>query len=156
MISKKRLRDIRDVAILSGILLSLLYSVFLSTVNYLEPTEVGVELNVATGAIRLQDHAGWHVRQPWVLLSVIDGRPQRVCLTSSAHAAQNCKLVEFVPSAYREFVAVEGFRFYWWSNRFSINLGYREEYRGMRDVLRGYAFSAEHYPFIRVLKEYSE
>jgi hypothetical protein len=80
--------------------------------------------------------------------------PQRLCLTSSAHAAVNCRLVQFVPEHYRQFLAIEGFRWYWWSNRFSFNLGYREEYRGFKDVLRGYAFSSQQYQFILILREY--
>lgn len=124
--------------------------------NYLDSYEVGLTWNVVTGETKLQNRAGWHLRKPWVLVSTIDTRPQRVCITSSAHAAVNCRLVQFVPAAYRDFVAVEGFRWYWWSNRISFNTGYKEEYRGFRDVLRGYAFSAEQYPFIRVLKNYQE
>ena len=144
------------LALVGGVVLLALMVLKLATVNYLEPTEIGLEWNMVTGQADIQDRAGWHLRAPWVLLSEIDGRPQRVCLTSSAHAAQNCRLVEFVSGEYRAFIATEGFRFYWWSNRFSVNFGYSEEYRGMRDVLRGYAFSAEHYPFVRVLKEYAQ
>lgn len=124
--------------------------------NYLDSYEVGLTWNVVTGETALQNRAGWHRRAPWVLVSKIDTRPQRVCITSAAHAGKNCKLVQFVPVFYREFVATEGFRWYWWSNRFSYNSGYPEEYRGFRDVLRGYAFSAQQYPFVRVLKDYQE
>lgn len=144
---------VRLIAFGTAILLILIVS-FNACFNYLDSYEIGLTWNFVTGETKLQDHAGWHVRKPWILVSTIDTRPHRVCLTSSGHAASNCRLVQFVPSAYREFIATEGFRWYWWSNRFSFNSGYDEEYRGFRDVLRGYAFSAERYPFIRVLKDY--
>ncbi len=72
----------------------------------------------------------------------------------SAGRGYSAKLVQFQPDAWREFVAIEGFRYYWWANRFSLNFGYSEEYRGMRDILRGYAYSPKSYTFIKVLEEY--
>lgn len=41
-------------------------------------------------------------------------------------------------------------------NRFSFNGSYPEEYRGWRDVMRGYAYSTKRYPFIKILEEYKE
>jgi hypothetical protein len=125
-----------------------------TTVTYLEPGEAGITWNPFTGAIELQPHAGIYVTPPWVFQTTIDVRPQRVCLTSSAHAAANCRLVQFDTRYYRDFIATEGWRWYWWSNRFSFNSGYHETYRGWRDVERGYAFAAQPYPFIHVLTEY--
>lgn len=129
---------------------------FAACFNYNDPQEVGLTWNMVSGKVELQERQGWHARPPWVLVTTIDTRPQRVCITSSAHAAVNCRLVAFNTAAHKEFVAVEGFRWYWWSNRFSFNSGYREEYRGFRDVLRGYAFSSEQYSFIQVLEEYEQ
>jgi hypothetical protein len=79
----------------------------------------------------------------------------RVCITSASRGF-NCKLVQFVPSDYREFVAVQGFSYYWWANRISFNSGYSEEYRGMRDLMRGYTYSVKQYPFIKILEDYPE
>jgi hypothetical protein len=124
------------------------------SVNYLENTEVGLTWNPLTGEKDIQQRAGWHITPPWVLETTIGTNPVRLCLTSSAHAAVNCRLVQFVPGEYRSLLEVEGFGWYWWSNRLSFNSGYSEEYRGVRDVLRGYAFSSQQYPFIHVLREY--
>jgi len=74
----------------------------------------------------------------------------------SSGKVANAKLVQFDPEHWEEFVKVEGWRYYWWSNRISFNLGYREEYRGWRDVMRGYGYSAKKYPFIKVLEEFVE
>ena len=126
----------------------------IGTVNYLEPIEVGLTWNPLTGERGLQKRAGWHLTPPWVMESTVSTSPERLCLTSATHSAVNCRLVQFVPEHYRDFLEVEGFRWYWWSNRFSFNSGYHEEYRGVRDVLRGYAFSSQQYQFIRVLREY--
>ena len=131
-------------------LVSTFYLVF---VNHTEQTEVGLAWNRITGDIWLQDRAGWKFSEPWVAVSRIDIRPIRVCVTSSGRGF-NCKLVRFQPVAYLEFVETQGFRYYWLSNRISFNFGYDEEYRGMKDILRGYAYSAKKYSFISVIDDY--
>lgn len=123
--------------------------------NHVDQYEAGIAWNFATGDM-WQQEAGFHLTMPWVLVTDVDTRPQRVCITSAGHAAFNCKLVQFRPAAWREFIRVEGWRYYWFANRLSLNVGYREEYRGFRDILRGYAFSAERYQFIDVLEDYEK
>lgn len=135
-------------------LVLVLWLIPLNVFYNLEPGRVAISRDYATGRIELQDRHGWHLKPPWVLVSMIPTTPQRLCLTSAAHAGFNCKLVRFVPAQFREFLRVEGFGLYWWANRFSINTGYREEYRGIRDILRGYAFAAEPYQFIETVEEY--
>jgi hypothetical protein len=144
------MRGQRKAAIAVGTVLAL--SLF-STLNYVESQHIGLAWNPLSGEKGLLQ-AGWHATAPWVFVSEVDARPMRVCITTSAHAGVNCRLVQFIPERYDEFLKTEGFRWYWWSNRISFNGGYREEYRGFRDVMRGYAFSAQPYPFIRVLDEY--
>ena len=144
-----RRRIIAGIVLLTALLLS-----GGSMINYLEPTEVALTWNPLTGERGMQLHAGWNLRAPWVFVSTVSTAPQRLCLTSTAHAAVNCRLAQFVPEYHQQFLATEGFRWYWWSNRFSFNFGYREEYRGFKDVMRGYAFSSQKYPFIRILREY--
>lgn len=122
----------------------------------LEPTEFGIARNMATGQLTAEERTGYHLKPPWVFVSVIDTRPVRVCVTTAAHAAFNCRLVRFVKEEWPTFIRVEGFGLYWWANRFSFNFGYKEEYRGMRDIIRGYAFSVEQYPFISVVEEYAQ
>lgn len=139
---------------LLGSLGAFLIGLCFCSVNYLENTEVGLTWDPLTGEKSIQQRAGWHLTPPWVFETTIVTNPERLCLTSSAHAAVNCRLVQFVPSEYRSLLEVEGFGWYWWSNRFSFNLGYREEYRGVSDVLRGYTFSSQQYPFIHILREY--
>jgi hypothetical protein len=136
-----------------GVLLVLLLAVK-AFIYPIEPTNIGFAWNLFTGEMQIKDRAGFHIDMPWVWVAHVDIKPMRVCITSSAHAAVNCKLVQFDPSHYKEFLAVEGWRWYWWSNRFSFNSGYSDEYRGFRDVIRGYAFSAQPYSFIKVLGEY--
>lgn len=128
---------------------------YLGCVHYLDSYEVAITRNVATGTLTLNAHGGLYITPPWVEVARIDTRPVRVCLTSSTRSF-NCKLVQFVPTAFREFVRVQGFHYYWLANRLSFNGGYDEEYRGMRDLLRGYAFGTQSYTFIRVLTEYPD
>jgi hypothetical protein len=126
---------------------------YLSCIHYTEAYQVAITWNWITGNAHLNKDGGFHFTPPWVEASRIDIRPQRVCITSTARA-YNCKLVQFDPRGYREFLTTQGFHYYWLNNRISWNSGYDDEYRGMRDLLRGYAFSGKTYPFLTVLQEY--
>lgn len=122
-------------------------------INYTEPTELGIVRNKITGETWIQETGGWKITKPWVWVSVIDLRPVRVAVHSAGHG-YCAKLVQFDKKYWKEFIATEGFRYYWWSNRFSFNSAYEEEYRGMKDLMRGYTFSSKKYPFVKVLTEY--
>jgi len=126
---------------------------YISCVHYTEAYQAGITWNRITGELRLDTHAGIHITPPWVIASKVDTRPIRVCVTSAGQGF-NCKLVQFEVGAWREFVAVQGFHYWWLANRISINMGYSDEYRGMKDLLRGYAYSTKQYSFIRTLREY--
>lgn len=125
---------------------------YLFLLNHVEPTEAGIARNRITGTMRLQQTSGWYVTWPWVSVARVQTAPMRVCITSATRAV-DCRLVRFNASEYQAFVATEGFRYYWWANRFSINFGYNEEYRGFRDIMRGYAFSKVRFSFITILDE---
>lgn len=144
----------RIIASLLGAVVVVVLILYLAFVNYLSAYHVGIAWNRITGELWLQDTGGWKVTPPWVSVSRIDTRPQRVCFTTAGRGF-NCRLVRFVPEKYEEFVEVEGFRYYWWANRLSFNLGYEEEYRGMRDIFRGYAFGVRRYSFIEVVDSYA-
>ena len=126
----------------------------LTVFHYLYYKEVAVIFNPMSGETNLVTKAGWNPFPPWILFSTIDIKPERLCITSASRAV-NCKLVEFKPEEYKEFLTTEGFRLYWWANRLSWNSGYNEEYRGMRDILRGYAFGNHKYSFISVTDDFS-
>jgi hypothetical protein len=122
-------------------------------VHYTDSHQVAIARNWVSGNVWLDVKGGYDITPPWVQVSRIDIRPTRVCITSTARA-YNCKLVRFDPQGYREFVASQGFHYYWWANRLSFNWGYAEEYRGIRDILRGYAFAPRSYPFIQFVRVY--
>jgi hypothetical protein len=136
------------VAVLAFVLLF-----YLSFLNYTDLTQVGLARNWFNGKMWLQERGGWHVSAPWVWVTRIDTRPMRVAITSAGRG-YSAKLVQFNPQAWREFVQTEGWYYYWWYNRFSFNFGYREEYRGMRDIMRGYAYGVKRYSFITIIEEY--
>lgn len=142
----RRLLSWKRIAIVVGVLL-LVLGIRFGFFNHEDAHERGLTYNLFTGELALQDRAGWHTHAPWTLVTTIDLRPMRVCVTSSARAAINCKLVRFVPNEYGSFVETEGFRYYWWSNRISFNSG-QKTYRGFANVMKGYGFSLEHYPFV--------
>jgi hypothetical protein len=78
-------------------------------------------------------------------------RPQRLCIECGCKTI-NCRLVSFNPEGWREFTVREGFRYWWWSNRFSFNPGAEREYRGMDWIMRGYGFDSADLPFVTVEK----
>ncbi|PIR06301.1 MAG: hypothetical protein COV55_04190 [Candidatus Komeilibacteria bacterium CG11_big_fil_rev_8_21_14_0_20_36_20] len=133
-------------------ILLLSYFIFL---NYTEPTEIGIARNIFTGKMWMQEGGGWHRTAPWVLVAKIDTRPMRVAITTAGHGF-NARLVQFNCKEWRSFVETEGFRYWWWTNRISYNFGYDEEYRGMKDIMRGYAFATKEYPFIKILEQYTQ
>ena len=145
----------KKLLIVGAVCLTMIGCFYLTCVHYTEAYQVGIAWNRITGELKLDEHAGLHVTPPWVAVSRIDTRPTRVCVTSSGRGF-NCKLVQFESGAYKEFVAVQGFHYYWLSNRLSFNAGYDEEYRGMKDLLRGYSYSVKKYPFSRVVRDYQD
>ena len=144
----------RSAIVVGAIALLCLYLFCLGFVHYTETGQAAIMRNFVTGEVKL-DHPGWNLSTPWVQAAHIELRPQRVCITTAGRG-YSCKLVRFDPEHFKEFVQVEGFRYYWWANRLSYNWGYDEEYRGFRDLLRGHAYGAKTYPFITILEVYEE
>ncbi len=132
------------------IFLLLLYNAF---VNHNEPTEIGIARNLVSGEMWIQDGGGFYVNPPWVWVSRVDTTPMRLGVTSAGRG-YSAKLVQFDKTHWKDFVEVEGWRFWWLSNRISFNFGYEEEYRGMRDIMRGYAYSPKKHLFLVVHAEY--
>lgn len=133
------------------LLSSFVFCIYLSTVSYTDITKVSLIRNHITGEVRLDSLNGIKFTAPWVSVSRIPVNPFKVCITSASRNL-NCKLVKFNPTNWKELVAREGFRYYWLDNRISINMGYSEEYRGFRDLLRGYSFDENPLPFITTLQ----
>ena len=132
---------------------SLLILLYMGFVNHTEPTEIGIARNWVTGDMWIQEGGGFHVNPPWVWVACVDTRPMRVSVPSGGRG-YHAKLIQFQPDKWKDFVEIEGWRFYWLSNRLSINFGHDEEHRGLRDVLRGYAYSPKQHSFLKVLQEF--
>lgn len=139
--------------VLSLFVAAVLLLFYLGFLNYTEPTEIGIARNIFTGEMWVQEGGGWHSTPPWIRVARIDIRPMRVVITTAGRGF-SAKLVRFNPKVWREFVDTEGFRYWWWANRISFNFGYDEEYRGMKDILRGYAYGVKSYSFITILEDY--
>ena len=119
-------------------------------VNHVEPNEVGISWNPFIGEAKCES-PGFYISPPWTRVSNIDTRPCRVCITSTANS-YNCLLVAFDAKYFAQFVKIQGFSYWWWNNRFSFNSGYGTEYRGFRDILRGYAYGNVRYDFIKIVE----
>lgn len=112
---------------------------------------VSVSRNYITGEIALDSTKGIKISAPWVQVIKFDTRPFKVCIDCSC-ANINCRLIAFNPKGWKEFVSREGIQYYWFRNRLSFNLGQKQEYRGIKHVLRGYAYDGE-YSFIKKLND---
>ncbi len=144
------MKNKHKVSILILICILFLGFVYKTFIHHQDTYEIGIARNQFTGEISLIDKGGFHFNYPWVWVSIIDTRPLRVCISTTARAFK-CRLVQFDKEHYKEFVQVEGWSYYWWSNRISFNYGYSEEYRGMKDILRGHAFGQQQYPFLKIV-----
>ena len=125
---------------------------YFGCVYYTDLSNIAIARNLLNGKLSIDSTHSWHVSAPWKRASIIDTRPKRVCVLSAGRSF-SCKLVQFNPVGWQEFVAIEGYKYWWWSNRISFNSGYSDEYRGMKDLLRGYAFTGKKYSFVKILKE---
>ncbi len=99
-----------------------------------------ISRDLISGKTYIEQSTGWQVSSPWVQVVKIDMRPFKICLTSTTSTI-NCKLVQFDTTGWKELISRESFQYYWFRNRLSFNSGYQEEYRGFKDILRGYAFN---------------
>jgi len=117
--------------------------------HYTDVNEVAICRNIVTGDMYLDSIPGPNITAPWVQVAKIDTRPQRLCIECNCRNI-NCFLVSFDYSGWKDFVNKEGFRYYWWSNRFSFNMGHKKTYRGMDDILKSYAFDGSKYKFIKI------
>lgn len=123
--------------------------VYLLCFHYTSAHEVGICWNKVAGTL-VRDQPGINVTAPWVRCAHIDTRPQRVCIDTAGNGKANCRLVQFNPAEFEAFVENEGFSYWWWANRLSFNAGHQHEYRGVNDILRGYAYEATPRNFVSV------
>lgn len=128
------------------LLLSVILFISISVVDWNNSQHITITKNIFTGEMNMTG-PGLHISPPWVFTRKIDTRPKRFCIQCDCRVL-NCRLVGFNPSGWDEFINREGFRFFWFSNRLSIN-SHNETFRGMDNILFGYAFSEENLKFIR-------
>lgn len=123
-----------------------LVALWVSCFSYTNNHSISIQQNIFTGEMSILNR-GFRMSPPWVLSSNIDIRPFRSCVECSCRNI-TCNLVSFNKDGWKDFVSREGFRYYWWSNRLSINMGHKEEYRGIKNILRGYSFDDIRYEFL--------
>lgn len=119
--------------------------------HYVNVHEIGIRRNIINGELSIDKKPKMYVSAPWVQVAKIDIRPQRLCIECDCKNI-TCHLVSFNYEGWEEFVRLEGFKYYWWSNRVSFNLSHKNEYRGMKDILKGYAFDGKKYSFLKFEK----
>ena len=115
---------------------SLVFSFYLLFVIRILPNEVGIYKDEISGLNWIESKPGYHISPPWHLCTMIDIRPMRVGI-SCACRAYKYELVSFNINNWKEFITREGWSYYWFRNRLSLNFGTEEEYRGFRNIMRG-------------------
>lgn len=148
----KKLKQIRFPKYTKKVIIAIagLFLFYFSCIHYTDYHEIAIIRNDITGNTYIDSVSGFGVTAPWTQVAKVDTRPIRVCITSSTRNF-NCRLVYFDKRYWQEFVSLEGFKYYWWANRFSFNFGYDDEYRGMKDIMRGYAFDSHPHKFIKII-----
>ncbi len=141
---KKNIKIVSIIAII-------IFTCYLSFYHYTDSYEFGITFNVFTGELKSDQRAGHHLTLPWVLATKIDTRPQRVCITSATRN-MDCRLVQFDTTQWKELIKFEGFRYYWWYNRFSFNSD-QETYRGIRNLLLGHSYGKSRGSFVKIIQE---
>ena len=129
-----------------------LFIFWLTSITYVNYHSISISRNIINGELDIE-YPGIHISPPWVQTSNLDIRPFKACVDCGCRSL-NCKLISFNPKSWKSFVMREGFKYYWWSNRISFNMGYENEYRGIHSILRGYAFSDTKDEFIVINSEY--
>lgn len=146
-IQQQLIKNRKKVKII-GLSLFFLLFFWLFFIHYNQIHHVSVSRNLFTGELILDESKGIKFSAPWVQVIKFDTRPFKVCIDCSCSNI-NCKLIAFNSVGWEDFLNREGFKYFWFKNRISFNSGNKMEYRGIRHVLRGYAFDKE-YSFLTV------
>ena len=115
--------------------LLLFYGFFL---NHVDINEIGIAYNSIGGKVWVQDRPGWYLTSPFVEVATLTTLPHKVTIPSEAKVI-NTKIVRFNPAGVDQFIRMQGFSYF--SNQ------------GLENILMGYAFSGEEYPFLEVMQE---
>lgn len=127
---------------------------YLAFFHFTDNYQVGIRYNIFTGEVSKDEHTGFHLSAPWVLVTRVDTRPHKVCIVSATRNL-NCRLVKFNPDKFKELIQYEGFHYYWWYNRFSFNSG-QHTYRGLDNLLLGHAYGQNRCSCVDIVEEVGE
>lgn len=111
---------------------------YIAFLNHVAINEIGVAYNSIGGKVWVQDRPGWYFTAPTVEVAVIPTVPLKITIPSEAKVI-NTKIVRFNPRGVDEFIRLQGFSYF--SNQ------------GIENILMGYAFSGQKYPFMDILQE---
>jgi hypothetical protein len=106
--------------------------------NHVDINEVGIAYNSIGGKVWVQSKPGWYVTPPTVRVATITTLPLTVTIASEAKVI-NTKIVRFNPDGIDEFIRLQGFSYF--SNQ------------SIENVLLGYAYSGQKWPFLEVIQE---
>lgn len=112
-------------------------------VSFIDNYELGFTYNKFTGEIKVIEHTGWVVRNPWAYgVHKIDLRPYQLSISANSRVL-NAKLVRFNPDGLKTFIE--------WHGR---DAG--DDRQSLLEILKCYAFDraeGKDCPFLTVLQE---
>lgn len=130
--------SITKVAIITGVLVVLMFGFYIACLNHVEINEIGVAYNSYDGKVTIQENPGWYVTSPFVRVVALSTVAHQVSIPSGAKVI-NTKIVRFKREGVEEFIRLQGF---------SITL-----HDSFDNILMGYAFSGKSYPFLEIMQE---
>ena len=116
---------------ISGASLVALFFFWLLFLNHVDINEIGVAYDSRTGKLSKQE-CGWHLTEPWVEATTIPTIPVRVEIYNHNRFILP-KLVQFQPEYYKEFIEIEGFKYF-------IDIPV---------IFSQYAYSGKDWPFLK-------
>lgn len=111
---------------------------WLMCINHISINQIGIAYNSIDGSVTVQDAPGFYITSPTTFVAKISTLPRRVNIPTNA-VVINTKYVRFNKDGVEEYVKLQGFD---WLLSDS----------GMDNILMGYAFSGNEYPFLEVLQ----
>ena len=124
--------------IVSGSVIFLMFMFYLLFLNHTSINEIGIAYNSSNGEITIQKEPGWYITGPLVRVAYVSTLPTRVEIPSQANVVV-AKMVVFKPEGVKEFIRIQGFSY-------TINTSYK-------NIMLGYAFSGNDYPFMEIIQE---
>lgn len=129
-------------AIIVSVLLIGVTLFFFLCLNHVSPNEFGVTYNQLGGEVKIQPHPGWYYTSPFVRATTLPSVPFRIELYTDAKIV-NVRVVRFIPEKIKDFIALQGFQYYYNGGRSG----------DLNNIVAGYVFGGKTNSFIQIVDQ---